>query len=141
LILGLSIVYYGYEDANDPKAKSLIIISEFQLTQVITYIEQLTRASPWWFVYKVLSAMGAQITGIYPTLIIVIVNFQHTFWNEEPSIVSNTLQWRVSRPGPTDTLCTQRGVEVQLAMARENSGFIADRNMKQLPNLSVDDAL
>jgi hypothetical protein len=63
--------------------------------------------------------MGNQIAGMYPTLIIVIVNFQRTIWEEGPSRISNgasvnTLPWSVKQPGPIDTFGTQGGVDVHL---------------------------
>jgi hypothetical protein len=86
--------------------------------------------------------MGTQITGLYPTLIIVIVNFQRTFWEEGPSKVGNnislnTLPWSVKRTGPTDTLDTQRGVEVQVTITRENSVSTANQNAKRLSSDDV----
>jgi hypothetical protein len=77
--------------------------------------------------------MGDQISGMYPTLIIVIVNLQQTIWDAPSSTVSSgpvisTVQWAVvsNRSGPTDTLLKQRGVNVRLGpeTARARSGEI-----------------
>jgi hypothetical protein len=68
------------------------------------------------YAYDVLSPMGNQISGMYPTVIIVIVNFRRTFWEEGTTrtgndISLNTLQWNVKR-GPTDTLVTEGKVDI-----------------------------
>ncbi|KAJ7709067.1 hypothetical protein B0H14DRAFT_3023690, partial [Mycena olivaceomarginata] len=55
------------------------IYSLLWLSQVIAYVG-FTRDSPWMYVDEVLVAMGDQIAGMYPTLVIVIVNFQRPIW-------------------------------------------------------------
>ncbi|KAJ6578669.1 hypothetical protein DFH09DRAFT_858162, partial [Mycena vulgaris] len=49
----------------------------FWLTQLILFFE-VSRETPIIYVYEVFSGMGDQISGMYPTLIIVIVNFHQT---------------------------------------------------------------
>ncbi|KAJ7464278.1 hypothetical protein B0H11DRAFT_2309455 [Mycena galericulata] len=59
---------------------------------------------------EVIEAMGNQIAGFYPTLIIVIVNLRRTIWEEEEEsrpVSSRTLN--AKRSGMTDTLGSQRG--------------------------------
>jgi len=105
--------------------ESGFIYSLLWLSQVIAYID-IFRDSPWFYVWEILEPMGNQISGMYPTLIIVIVNFQRTIWEESPSPI-NTSQWRssIKRAGPTDTFGTQRGVDIHLEtvieISRENS--------------------
>jgi hypothetical protein len=66
---------------------------------------------------------------MYPTLIIVIVNFQRTFWDEEISKISNgalnTLPWSVKRPRPTDATESGGDVhrEIVIDITHENSEF------------------
>ncbi|KAJ7367568.1 hypothetical protein DFH08DRAFT_725571, partial [Mycena albidolilacea] len=67
--------------------ESGFIYSLLWLSQVIAYIDEIPRSSPWYFVYQAFVAMGDQIAGMYPTLIIVIVNFQRTIWDS--STVNN----------------------------------------------------
>jgi hypothetical protein len=86
--------------------------------------------------------MGNQIAGMYPTLIIVIVNFRHTIWEEGTSAdrISNSvsfsaLPWSVRRPGLTGTFETQGGVDIRLdtviGITHENlSGSMTDQNAK-----------
>lgn len=88
-----------------------------------------TRASPWYYAYAILGGLGNQTTGMYPTLIIVIVNFQRTFWDEEISKIGNgalnTLPWSVKRPGPTDATESGGDVhrEIVIDITHENSEF------------------
>ncbi|KAJ7123688.1 hypothetical protein C8R44DRAFT_547567, partial [Mycena epipterygia] len=53
----------------------------FWLTQLILFFE-ISRDSPVIYVYALLAGMGDQISGMYPTLIIVIVNLHQTIWEE-----------------------------------------------------------
>ncbi|KAJ7698046.1 hypothetical protein B0H17DRAFT_906689, partial [Mycena rosella] len=52
----------------------------FWLTQLILFFD-ISRATPIFFVYELFSGMGDQISGMYPTLIIVIVNLHQTIWD------------------------------------------------------------
>jgi len=40
------------------------------------------------YAFDVLSSFGDQVSGMYPTLIIVIVNFQRTIWDEEAASIN-----------------------------------------------------
>jgi hypothetical protein len=84
---------------------------------VIGYLP-LTETWPLFYVEEIMRALTNQMTGMYPTLIIVIVNFERTIWGDSPSTISNgtalnTLQF-ASTSGPTDTLGTHRGAEIHL---------------------------
>jgi hypothetical protein len=63
-----------------------------QLTQLIVFIN-FPSTSPAFYAYAVLKGMGNQMAGMYPTIIIVIVNFQRTFWEEDksPTAAANSL--------------------------------------------------
>ncbi|KAJ6473796.1 hypothetical protein C8R45DRAFT_1217486 [Mycena sanguinolenta] len=83
--------------------------------------------------HVVLAGLGRQITGMYPTLIIVIVNFQRTIWEESPitlgaSTANNSLQWAIksSRSGATKTVDTHLdvGIHLETFSLREDSGSI-----------------
>ncbi|KAF8198874.1 hypothetical protein K438DRAFT_695351 [Mycena galopus ATCC 62051] len=77
----------------------------------------ITRASPWFYPMKILNPLGYQIAGMYATLIIVIVNFKCTIWEDSPTTLSNGAahnlsQWVVANAkasGATDTFDTQPG--------------------------------
>ncbi|KAJ7161137.1 hypothetical protein C8R46DRAFT_1353761 [Mycena filopes] len=58
----------------------------FWLTQYILFVD-ISRDSPMVYVYELFSSMGDQISGMYPTLIIVIVNLHHTIWEESSSTI------------------------------------------------------
>ncbi|KAF8147104.1 hypothetical protein K438DRAFT_1626684 [Mycena galopus ATCC 62051] len=90
------------------------------LSQIIIYLN-ITRDSPWYYVLQVVRVMSNQITGMYPTLIIVIVNFHRTIWEDapsEPPLRNNNgvmeWAWGSKRSGPTDTFGTQNGVNVRV---------------------------
>ncbi|KAJ7325443.1 hypothetical protein DFH08DRAFT_968672 [Mycena albidolilacea] len=102
--------------------KSFRYSSRLASSTVIAYID-IFCDSPWFYIWGVLEPMGNQISGMYPTLIIVIANFQRTIWEESPSTINNSLQWRSSiKPsGPTDTFGTQRGVDIRLDTVLEIS--------------------
>ncbi|KAJ7367598.1 hypothetical protein DFH08DRAFT_677236 [Mycena albidolilacea] len=110
------------------------IYSLLWLSQVIGYLNY-TRDSPWQYVYEVLVSMGYQITGIYPTLVIVIVNFQRPIWEETRSFTSSngvpfaTLPWNAKQSGSTDTSSAHNRVDLDIT--RENS--MASRSVKWSP--------
>ncbi|KAJ7835452.1 hypothetical protein B0H14DRAFT_3871062 [Mycena olivaceomarginata] len=108
------------------------------LTQVIAFVK-FTRDSPWQYVYEVLVSMGDQITGMYPTLVIVVVNFQPPIWEENRFAISNDasftpLPWNVKRSGYTSS--THPGVgrhlDTVIDISRENC--IASQNVKWPPS-------
>ncbi|KAJ7826308.1 hypothetical protein B0H14DRAFT_2817582 [Mycena olivaceomarginata] len=90
------------------------IYSLLWLSQVISFFATahiITLASPAVYLWGVISAMGNQMAGFYPTLVIFIVNLRRTIWEEEESMpVSSPLRWtpNVMRSGMTDTLGSQR---------------------------------
>ncbi|KAJ6460320.1 hypothetical protein C8R45DRAFT_1029918 [Mycena sanguinolenta] len=87
------------------------IYSLLWLTQVISYID-IPPNSPVLYLWAIIEPMGNQMAGLYPTLIIVIVNFQRTIWDDEPATVHiNSLHWAANsnHSGMTATLDTQRG--------------------------------
>ncbi|KAF7358682.1 hypothetical protein MSAN_01207200 [Mycena sanguinolenta] len=77
--------------------------------QIICYLD-IPRSSPWYYFEYILVVMGQQVTGMYPTLIIAIVNFKRTIWEEHPSTRANctavnSSPWEVNaiRSGETRT--------------------------------------
>lgn len=89
---------------------------------------------------------GSQVMGMYPTLIIVIVNFRRTIWDEASStagngVAVNTLHWTYPvRSGPSDTFGTERGVNHDLETAAfAGKSEILKRNM-EFKEPSVQDA-
>ncbi|KAJ6492812.1 hypothetical protein C8R47DRAFT_422644 [Mycena vitilis] len=91
----------------------------FWLTQLILFFD-ISRESPMAYVYELFASMGDQISGMYPTLIVLIVNLHQTIW-EPPSQNSNangtisTVQWGAGgkRSGP--------GTDAPLGQRRTNS--------------------
>jgi hypothetical protein len=72
--------------------------------------------SPWDFISVVVVRIGRQITGMYPTLIIVIVNFKRTIWEEYPITTlghgANSLKWAVNTTSRSGTGRTESRPEV-----------------------------
>ncbi|KAF7358081.1 hypothetical protein MVEN_00855900 [Mycena venus] len=90
------------------------IYSLLWVSQVISFVaeDHITLTSPAVYLWGVIGAMGNQVAGIYPTLIIVIVNLRRTIWEDEGSSmpVSSPLRY-ASNPnlsGMTDTFGSQR---------------------------------
>ncbi|KAJ7613727.1 hypothetical protein DFH06DRAFT_1063711 [Mycena polygramma] len=94
----------------------------FWLTQLILFFD-ISRHSPAVYVYELFASMGDQISGMYPTLIVVIVNLHQTIW--EPSSENgsangtvSTLQWaagsKSSGPGMDEPLGRRRATNIQL---------------------------
>ncbi|KAF7341392.1 hypothetical protein MVEN_01875900 [Mycena venus] len=98
--------------------ESGFIYSLLWLSTVVAYIPAITRDTPWYYVYEVLQPISTQIAGMYPTVVIVIVNLQRTIWEEIPATITTggTAQWGSSakKSGQTDTFDTQRGVDIHL---------------------------
>ncbi|KAJ7611981.1 hypothetical protein DFH06DRAFT_1371592 [Mycena polygramma] len=90
------------------------------ISLVMGYFD-ITPDSPWFYVEKLVASFTNQMTGMFPTLIIVIVNFERTIWGDSPTksngATLNTLQF-ASAPGPTDSLGTHRG-DIQLETVAE----------------------
>ncbi|KAJ7482063.1 hypothetical protein B0H11DRAFT_2022964 [Mycena galericulata] len=74
------------------------VISFFASAQIITL------TSPAVYLWGVISAMGNQMAGFYPTLVIVIVNLRRTIWEEEEES-TRALRWTPNsrRSGMTDS--------------------------------------
>ncbi|KAJ7735965.1 hypothetical protein B0H16DRAFT_1574911 [Mycena metata] len=96
----------------------------FWATQYILFVD-VSRHTPLIYAYELFSGMGDQISGMYPTLIICIVNFHQTIWEDpsatvelgRPSVTVSSVQWTGpsgSRPSPTDTLPGKHGFDIQL---------------------------
>ncbi|KAJ7123689.1 hypothetical protein C8R44DRAFT_784208 [Mycena epipterygia] len=108
----------------------------FWLTQLILFFP-VSRDKPEIYVYQLLAGMGDQISGMYPTLIIVIVNLHQTIW-EDHSVTLNsngaadsTVQWASGskRSGPAETLLSQRGTNIHSDVQLDNNGSINIGNM------------
>ncbi|KAJ7044352.1 hypothetical protein C8F04DRAFT_1250295 [Mycena alexandri] len=105
--------------------ESGFIYSLFFLTPVIAYTG-LTRDSPWWYLNEIIVYGSGQIVGMYPTLIIVIVNFHRTIWDDELPRASNSAALntlRFARSTPADTL----GVEQEVPAGLE-AGVVDTKN-------------
>ncbi|KAK7059932.1 hypothetical protein R3P38DRAFT_2838595 [Favolaschia claudopus] len=61
----------------------------FWLTQYILFAD-IARDKPAIYAYELFSGMGDQISGMYPTLIIVIVNLHGTIWDDDSSTSTTT---------------------------------------------------
>ncbi|KAF7342907.1 hypothetical protein MSAN_02007100 [Mycena sanguinolenta] len=116
--------------------ESGFIYSLLWLSRILLFID-VAPSSPWYFVLAVLMPMHNQLSGMYPTLIIVIVNFRRTIWDHQSTsamsnnIVFNTLQWSVKRPTNTSDTRTSRvdsHPESVIDVGLENSGFMGERH-------------
>ncbi|KAJ6460330.1 hypothetical protein C8R45DRAFT_1180546 [Mycena sanguinolenta] len=114
------------------------IYSLLWLTQVIAFIGGDTpRNSPLFYLWTVLRPIGNQMGGLYPTLIIVIVNFRQTIWDDEPATVHiDSLHWapNSNRSRMSNTLDTQRrdaSVHSQsvINITNEEPMAVADKNL------------
>ncbi|KAF7333465.1 hypothetical protein MVEN_02362700 [Mycena venus] len=125
--LSLDVRYNGMSTEN---VLSLLVESGFIYsflwgTQIIGYLD-FEPDSPWNFISEVVVRIGRQITGMYPTLIIVIVNFKRTIWEEYPITTlghgSNPLKWTVNagRSGATRTE-TRNEVDIHLDTVSEGT--------------------
>ncbi|KAJ6473800.1 hypothetical protein C8R45DRAFT_1077719 [Mycena sanguinolenta] len=94
-----------------------------------------TYFTPLFWFNQVLAGLGRQIPGMYPTLIIGIVNFQRTIWEESPitlgaSTANKSLQWAVksSGSGATNRVDTHLdvGIHLETFSLREDSGSIKE---------------
>ncbi|KAJ6465703.1 hypothetical protein C8R45DRAFT_490810 [Mycena sanguinolenta] len=109
--------------------ESGFIYSLLWMTQIIGYLD-FDLNSPWYYISIVVVRLGRQMTGMYPTLIIVIVNFKRTIWEVSPitlgdsRTVPNSLQWAVNttRSGSTRTIDARPEVGIHLGAIRDNSG-------------------
>ncbi|KAJ7493494.1 hypothetical protein FB451DRAFT_1020706 [Mycena latifolia] len=109
----------------------------FWLTQLILFFD-ISRDMPVIYVYELFSSMGDQISGMYPTLIIVIVNLHQTIWEPASSqattgAATSTVQWAAgsTRSGPTGTLFSQRGVNVHIETETNGEIKMGDMGLKR----------
>ncbi|KAJ6558038.1 hypothetical protein B0H19DRAFT_1149571 [Mycena capillaripes] len=58
----------------------------FWLTQLVQFFTFFTASTATLYAQQVLGDLGDQVSGMYPTLIIVIVNFRRTIWDDESSL-------------------------------------------------------
>ncbi|KAJ6631310.1 hypothetical protein B0H10DRAFT_1938217 [Mycena sp. CBHHK59/15] len=101
----------------------------FWLTQLILFFD-VSREKPVVYVYELFSGMGDQISGMYPTLIIVIVNLHQTIWEQSSiDITQGSVQWAGPSKRSEHTASTftsqRRGIKtLQLGSDVENAGGI-----------------
>ncbi|KAF8191043.1 hypothetical protein K438DRAFT_1970785 [Mycena galopus ATCC 62051] len=108
------------------------------LTQIIGYLP-IYRDSPWfflWFVIDPIINAGSLNTGMYPTLIIVIVNFKRTIWEDSPTTPSNALGSlhlvvNTTRSGRIDTVVSPRRVDWETVIDITQQDSKADQKDKQ----------
>ncbi|KAJ6542752.1 hypothetical protein B0H19DRAFT_1267969 [Mycena capillaripes] len=83
----------------------------FWLTQLILFFN-IQRDEPAAYLWELFARMGDQISGIYPTLIIVIVNLKQTIWEPETQATAGAISLQFAThsksTGPTDTSINQR---------------------------------
>ncbi|KAJ6597374.1 hypothetical protein B0H10DRAFT_746130 [Mycena sp. CBHHK59/15] len=98
----------------------------FWLTQLILFFD-VSREKPVVYVYELFSGMGDQISGMYPTLIIVIVNLHQTIWEQSSiDITQGSVQWAGPSKRSEHTASTftsqRRGIKtLQLGSDVENA--------------------
>ncbi|KAJ7607543.1 hypothetical protein FB45DRAFT_947858, partial [Roridomyces roridus] len=89
------------------------------------------RNSGWIFVYQMFAGMGDQISGMYPTLIIVIVNLHYTIWDDDASVNLNSSLGHSSGGGPnsgnTSTLRWASNVNSKRSGTTESIGGMGTR--------------
>ncbi|KAJ7752905.1 hypothetical protein B0H16DRAFT_1459627 [Mycena metata] len=90
----------------------------FWLTQYILFVD-ISRGSPAIYAYELFAALGDQISGMYPTLIIVIVNLHQTIWDQNSSTVKGgsfhfTTSGGRSAGNTSGAYGSQRGAKIQL---------------------------
>jgi hypothetical protein len=115
LSLAASTVFSGY--GTIPHLRAVLLTDHLQGTQIIGYLD-FGLDSPWNFISEVVVRTGRQMTGMYPTLIIVIVNFKRTIWEEYPVTTlgrGSSLKWAIDsgRSGATGVE-TRPDVGIQL---------------------------
>ncbi|KAF7350743.1 hypothetical protein MSAN_01635400 [Mycena sanguinolenta] len=99
--------------------ESGFIYSLLWITQFISFVD-ITRVSPGYYAETVLHALGNEMAGMYPTLIIIIFNFHYTIWEDPPTIgdgaLSGSMQWAPNPNGSAmiETFRTERGTNVHL---------------------------
>ncbi|KAJ7026361.1 hypothetical protein C8F04DRAFT_966399 [Mycena alexandri] len=104
------------------------IISVFGAAQVITL------TSPAVYLWGIISAMGNQMAGLYPTLVICVVNLRRTIWEAEEASLPTSLRWTPNSKGSawTGTFGTQGGddaVRAQSVLHITSDKVFVDANM------------
>ncbi|KAJ6467267.1 hypothetical protein C8R45DRAFT_1171655 [Mycena sanguinolenta] len=123
--LNTGVKYHGMSTENilSLLVESGLIYSALWIIQIIGYLD-LEPFSPLYYFLQVLAGLGHQMTGLYPTLIIVIVNFRRTIWEERPITLGdptypNSLQWAVktNRSGATrkSNACPEVSIHLETA--------------------------
>ncbi|KAJ7090484.1 hypothetical protein C8R44DRAFT_818014 [Mycena epipterygia] len=74
------------------------------------------------YAFDVFSSLGDQVSGMYPTLIIVIVNFQRTIWDEEASSLNTNKTTINIRPRGTTSALS----ELRCAVPSDTFGATTD---------------
>ncbi|KAJ6505736.1 hypothetical protein C8R47DRAFT_1243609 [Mycena vitilis] len=104
-----------YDGMSTEKILSLLVESGFIYSllwavQILGYLE-FPLDSPWNIISEVVVRIGRQLTGMYPTLIIVIVNFKRTIWEEYPTSTPDhglhSLKWAAAHTGLSGTTSTE----------------------------------
>ncbi|KAJ6495100.1 hypothetical protein C8R45DRAFT_1094769 [Mycena sanguinolenta] len=115
--------------------ESGLIYSVLWIIQIIGYLD-VKPDSPLLFFGEVLVGLGYQMTGLYPTLIIVLVNFKRTIWDNPNRTGPNSLQWAVNthRSGTTRKFDVGADVDSHLKTVGEvMSGHSESEFGKQAP--------
>ncbi|KAF7377316.1 hypothetical protein MSAN_00152200 [Mycena sanguinolenta] len=135
-------VYGKYHGMSTENILSLLVESGFiysvlWLIQITGYL-RFERFSPSYYFVQVLKGLGPQMTGLYPTLIIVIVNFKRTIWEEQPLTVgdrtfSHSLQWAVDTNGTRATRNLDFGPEVGIPLETVSEVMHGDCEIDKRP--------
>ncbi|KAJ6496225.1 hypothetical protein C8R45DRAFT_985337 [Mycena sanguinolenta] len=98
------------------KILSILIESSLIYSLLWTMVYTLYRICHFNYVSEVVSRIANQLAGMYPTLIIVIVNLHRTIWDEPPTLREGSIRWapNPSTSGLTDTFGTGHGVDLHL---------------------------
>ncbi|KAJ7042297.1 hypothetical protein C8F04DRAFT_1077336 [Mycena alexandri] len=143
--LNLGVKYHGMSTENilSLLVESGFIYSFLWAAQIVGYLD-FPLNSPWDFISEVVVRIGRQTTGMYPTLIIVLVNFKRTIWEDSPVTTlghgSNSLKWVVSssRSGATRT---ETRSEVGIRLDTVSEGMRADSGIHRRDKPPSDDEL
>ncbi|KAJ7612727.1 hypothetical protein FB45DRAFT_939625 [Roridomyces roridus] len=107
--------------------ESGFIYSFLWAAQVVGYLD-FSADSPWNYISQVVVRIGRQLTGLYPTLIIVLVNFGHTIWESEGYHTEalgrdrkmGSLRWAPMTTTTTSSVPTRRGKHDELGIGLES---------------------
>ncbi|KAJ7486610.1 hypothetical protein FB451DRAFT_1534526 [Mycena latifolia] len=98
----------------------------FWLTQLILFFD-VSRDTPLIYVYQLFAGMGDQISGMYPTLIIVIVNLHQTIWDESShgETKNSNLRFASGRTEQTAPFHSIQGAKIHLDTEITSTGAIS----------------